>query len=134
MKELKVKNVIIGKQFKNSSNYQKLLEIAKQKKINIFIVEANQKISIEKNIYFNVLWPNSKDAITENSLNNNSLVCKLVYNNFSMLFTGDIEAIAEKAIIKKYDGTDLLNSTILKVAHHRVKIIINRRFFKRGKT
>ena len=134
MKELTVKNVIIGKQFKNSSNYQKLLKIAKQKKINISIVEVNQKISIEKNIYFNVLWPNSKDAITENSLNNNSLVCKMVYNNFSMLFTGDIEAIAEKAIIKKYNGTALLNSTILKVAHHRIKIIINRRIFKRSKT
>ena len=35
-------------------------------------------------------------------INNNSLVCKLNYNKFSMLFTGDIEEIAEKEIVLKY--------------------------------
>ena len=42
--------------------------------------------------------------ISDNSINNNSLVCKLNYKNYSMLFTGDIEAIAEKAILKKYSN------------------------------
>ena len=35
------------------------------------------------------------NMISENAINNNSLVCKLVYKNFSILFTGDIEKIAE---------------------------------------
>ena len=41
-----------------------------------------------------------------------------------MLFTGDIESIAEKEILKSYNdyqnkhNINLLNSTILKVAHH----------------
>lgn len=60
----------------------------------------------------------SENAISENSINNNSLVCKIVYQDFSMLFTGDIEAIAEKAIFEKYKNTSILKSTILKVAHH----------------
>lgn len=58
------------------------------------------------------------NMISENSINNNSLVCKLNYKKFSMLFTGDIEEIAEKSILEKY-RKKALNATILKVAHHR---------------
>lgn len=61
--------------------------------------------------------------ISKNAINNNSLVCKLVYKDFSMLFTGDIEEVAEKAILSEYGrtGANILNSTILKVAHHGSK-------------
>jgi len=38
-----------------------------------------------------------------------------------MLFTGDIEEIAEKKIIEKYTKSDILNCNILKVAHHGSK-------------
>ena len=38
-----------------------------------------------------------------------------------MIFTGDIESIAEKQIINKYVGTKKLKTTILKVAHHGSK-------------
>ena len=43
------------------------------------------------------------NMISENAINNNSLVCKLKFKKFSMLFTGDIEEIAEKAILTKYN-------------------------------
>ena len=57
--------------------------------------------------------------ILENSLNNNSIVCKLYYFNFSILFTGDIERVAENQILKEYQNQQLkLQSTILKVGHH----------------
>lgn len=61
--------------------------------------------------------------IQENIFNNNSIVAKLTYKGFSMLFTGDIEAIAEKEILKEYKNTNIntLKSTILKVAHHGSK-------------
>lgn len=68
-----------------------------------------------------ILWPDIKNRIEENSINNNSLVCKLNYKNFSMLFTGDIEEKAEQALISKYSNTDILKSTILKAAHHGSK-------------
>ena len=69
-----------------------------------------------------------ENKINENILNNNSLICKLVYKDFSMLFTGDIEEIAEKAILKKYKGSQLLKSTILKVAHHGSKTSSSKEF------
>lgn len=60
--------------------------------------------------------------ISENAINNNSIVTKLVYKKFSIMFTGDIEEIAEKEIIDKYSKkSDILKSTILKVAHHGSK-------------
>lgn len=121
MQELKVDNVIIGKQFENTDNYQKLLEIVKENRIKVHIVEVGQKIKIEKNLYFEILWPDPKNVISENNVNNNSLVCKMVYQNFSMLFTGDIEEIAEKTILEKYKNTNILKSTILKIAHHGSK-------------
>ena len=121
MKNLKVKNVIIWKQFEDSENLQEFLKIVKEKNVKVNVVEAGDKISIEKNLYFHVLWPNSSNIITEKILNNNALVCKLYYKNFSMLFTGDIEEVAEKELIKKYTDTNVLNSTVLKVAHHGSK-------------
>jgi len=121
MKEMKVKNVIIGKQFEDSINYQEFLEIVKRKKIRVHVVEAGHRIDIEKDFYFDVLWPSSKSVIGENSINNNSLVCKMVYQSLSILFTGDIEGIAEQTILEKYKDTNMLESTILKVAHHGSK-------------
>ena len=122
MQKLKVENVIIGKQFEDSVNYQEFIKIVNKKKIKVYEAEAYEKISIEENLYFEILWPSSKDIVTENILNNNSLVFKLVYKKFSMLFTGDIEEVAEKRILNKYgNNLKLLNATVLKVAHHGSK-------------
>lgn len=122
MQEIKVNNIIIGKQYKSSENYEEFIKIAKEKKINVKIVEGGEKVSIEDNLYFDIIWPFSDNMISDNSINNNSLVCKLNYKNYSMLFTGDIEAIAEKAILKKYSkNLNILKSDILKVAHHGSK-------------
>ena len=38
-----------------------------------------------------------------------------------MLLTGDIEEIAERKILEEYKNSNILKSTILKVAHHGSK-------------
>lgn len=122
MQEIKVNNVIIGKQYEKCENYKKFIEIVKKKNIKVNVVEAGQKINIERNLFFDVLWPCIDNMISENAINNNSLVCKLKYKNFSMLFTGDIEEIAEKAILAKYSkNKNILKADVLKVAHHGSK-------------
>lgn len=121
MQELKVKKAIIARQFESSNNYKKFIKIAQEKKIKTIVVEAGDLINIEKDIKLRVLWPDSKNKINENVLNNNSLVCKLEYRNFSMMLTGDIEEIAENAILTKYkNNAKILKANILKVAHHRL--------------
>lgn len=121
MEKISVKNVIIGRQFETCDNYDQFVRIVKQKKIKVSIVEAGQTINIEKDLYFNILWTEPKNIIRENVLNNNSLVCKLVYKDFSMMFTGDIEEEAEKVLLNKYKDTKLLKATVLKVPHHGSK-------------
>jgi len=120
IKELKVKKIIISKQGEDSENYKEFLKIVKEKRIKVQVVREGDILRIEKNINFEILWPQDV-LISENILNNNSIVMKLNYNNFSMLFTGDIEQIAEEQIVKKYLNTNKLNSTIIKIAHHGSK-------------
>lgn len=122
LENMKVKNVIIGKQFERSNNYIQFLKATEEKKIKVYEVEAGQRINIDKYTYFDILWPSTQDCIQENKLNNNSLVCKLVSIGTSVLFTGDIEEAAEKQILKKYENNlKLLKTDILKVAHHGSK-------------
>ena len=122
MQEIKVNNVIIGKQYEKCENYKKFIEIVKKKDIKVNEVEAGQKINIERNLFFDILWPCIDNMISENAINNNSLVCKLKYKNLSMLFTGDIEEIAEKSILAKYSkNKNILKADVLKVAHHGSK-------------
>lgn len=118
--KLKVKTVIISKQDEISANYEKFLRIIKQKNIRVMTVKAGDRINIDEHTYFDILFPES-EKIVENILNNNSIVAKVVYKNFSILFTGDIEEIAEKRIVQKYLNTNKLNATVLKVAHHGSK-------------
>lgn len=131
IQELKVKNIIIGKQNEVSTNYSEFIKTAQNKKINIKVVEGKTKIDIEPNIYFDILWPYSNTMISEDAINNNSLVCKLNYKKFSMLFTGDIEEIAEKEILYKYSkNLGVLKSDILKVGHHGSKTSSSNEFIK----
>ncbi len=119
LQEIKISNVIIGKQFESSENYQKFINIVKEKNIKVTLVQAGDRINIEDNIYFDVLWPNMSEKISDNIINNNAMVCKLNYINFTVLFTGDIEEQAENTLIPKYRNN--LSATVLKVAHHGSK-------------
>lgn len=116
LENLKVKNIIISKQVEKSNEFEEILKIVNKKQVNIVEVQSGDIISIDKDVYFKILWPDINNIVDKNTLNNNSIVAKLCYKEFSMLFTGDIEEIAEKEITEKCKED--LNSTILKVAHH----------------
>ena len=125
MENLKVGVVVIGKQGEQSENYKEFLEIAKNKKIKVAQVKAGDKIQIDENTSISILFP-TENLITENVLNNNSLVAKFTYvidksKEFSMLLTGDIEEIAENEIVNMYKSTNKLQANVLKIAHHGSK-------------
>jgi competence protein ComEC len=129
LSELKVKNVIIAKQYESTSQFEEFKKLVEEKNINVIVVKAGQRVNIEKNIYFKILHPTDNE-ITENKINNNALVAKFVYNKFSILFTGDIEEIAEKEILKRYKGTNELQANVLKVAHHGSKTSSTQEFLE----
>ena len=132
LEELRVGQVYISKQEQDSENYQKFLKIVKDKKIKVKVLKQGDCLKIEKNLYFDILWP-IEEQIQENVLNNNAMVMKLRYGKFSMLFTGDIEAIAEEKILDFYKekGESILKSDVLKVAHHGSKTSTTQSFFEK---
>lgn len=127
IERLNVENVIISKQKEDSENYKKFIEIVKQKRVNVIVVKAGNIINIDKSSYLEIIWPEIKQ-IEDNVLNNNSIVAKFIYNNFSVLFTGDIEETAEKQIINKYG--EKLGATVIKIAHHGSKTSSIEEFLK----
>lgn len=65
-----------------------------------------------------VLHPTSTQAIPASDVNDNSLVLRLAYGEFSALLTGDIEAKGETALVGRQAS---LVSTLLKTPHHGSK-------------
>ena len=124
-----MENVIISNQKEKYENIDKLLKIVDKEKINLIVVNKGDKINIENNLYFDVLWPNKETLISDNGINNNSLVLKLNYKAFSCLFTGDVEEIAENKMLQEYkNNEEIFNSVILKVAHHGSKTSSTEKF------
>ena len=122
IENIKIDKILIGIQPQISEQYVELLEISKDKNIKLVELKAGDRLNLEKEIYLEVLWPKENDFIELNTLNNNSLVFKISYKKFSILFTGDIEEIAEKEMLKLYENNkNLLNASILKVSHHGSK-------------
>lgn len=117
LNELEVGKVIIGEQGEMSEQYEKFCEIVKEKKIPTAVVKKGNIVNIEKDVKIKIVFPDT-ELIKENILNNNSLVARLEYKDFKMLFTGDIEAVAEQQLINMYHNGEL-KADILKVPHHR---------------
>lgn len=119
LNNIKVKNIILSKQYEKTPNFEEIISIANRKKIEVLKVEAGDSLHIDRNIKIDILSPNKKLA---EDINDNSIVMKLWYNNFSCLFTGDISKNIENGLISTYNKC--IESDVLKVAHHRFKNII----------
>ena len=125
IENLTVSNLVLTKQLEENDIYKHIVSIAKQKKINLIYVKAGDVITVN-GVKIKILHPQEK-LIAENSINNNSIVFKLEYKSFSILFTGDIENIAEEVILSKNIN---LKADILKVAHHGSKTSSSQRFIE----
>ena len=121
VENLKVDTIILGKQDSEYENCIEFLKLAKAKNVKVISVQAGDVIKIDQYSQFQILWPDSQKMISDNGINNNSILAKFVCREFSMLFTGDIEEKAEKEVLEKYKNTNVLNCDILKVAHHGSK-------------
>ena len=126
LKNIKVENVVISKQYEMTENFEKFLEIVKDKGLNVLVVKKGDVIKVDKWARIEVVFPvaDVKDYISQNAINNNSIVCKFGDRNVSVLFTGDIEKVAEERLVQLYKGSAVLEADILKVAHHRFENLV----------
>ena len=125
LKNIKVKNIILSKQYETTDNFEEIISIVNKKRINIIKVEEGDILSIDKYVRFKIFSP---DKNLTNDINDNSIVMKLEYNKFSCLFTGDISKQIEQKLAKQYGNE--LKSTVLKVAHHGSKTSSDKDFIK----
>lgn len=125
LENIKVDNVVISKQFEITDNFERFLEIVKAKCQKVLCVKKGDVIRVDKSSRIEILFPveDIKKYISQNAINNNSIVCKYVDKNVSVLYTGDIEKIAEEKLVEMYRGTKVLEADVLKVAHHRFENI-----------
>lgn len=112
----------------NSSCDKTVTEALESKQIETSVLKQGDSLVLceEPLCKIDVFWPNlSEEDIynayynpgrTERLKNNTSLVFKLTYGEFTVLFTGDIYKQADKVLTETY-GSEL-KSTVLKVPHH----------------
>ena len=120
IKQFKVDNVYDnGVPRETNSNSVDLHNRLKRGEYNNRCLKAGDTIKINDDYWFEVLSPGPfiRPDFPKQS-NNNSVVMKLHYKHFTMLFTGDIEKPAEEVLVKKYG--DELKADVLKVAHHGI--------------
>lgn len=96
-----------------SSNYQRLLQVARDRDTKIVHLEAGNTF-IWGAVHGTVLWPNT-DAEVRSATNDDSLVLRVEYGSQSLLLAGDIEKPVERALV---DQELAIVSAFLKVPHH----------------
>lgn len=112
-----------------TGSYKNYLKQIKEKKIPYHVLKAGDEVDFFDGVKFNVLGPVKviKDQKGNSDFNNNSIVGRLTYGSFSMMFTGDAEQEEEKTILGK-SGT--LKSDVLKVGHHGSRTSTSPAFLK----
>ena len=114
LKSREIGNVYLAKQLEVTEELKEVRRITQTRKIPVHIVEQGNTIIVDPECRIQILHP-QQEKIVENSSNNNSIVCMLTYQKTKILFTGDIEKIAEEKILNQIN---LPQVDILKIAHH----------------
>ena len=111
-----VERVLTNGQGNDSDIYREWIKLIEKNEIEHTVARAGQQINMGEGALLTVLHPDK--TVTEErtaELNNNSVVLRLTYGNFSFLLTGDIGVEVEDALLA---SNVKLRSTALKVAHH----------------
>jgi len=128
-----VKNFLDSRQKFASKEYERMLHAINEKHIKVIEAKKGMKFDLDSGVRFEVLNPPGNDAwITKvhrgGSVENaNSVVLRLSYGNFSMLFTGDAETETEDLMLK---SAAPLRAQVLKVGHHGSRYATGAKFLE----
>jgi len=119
--KMTVNSLLDSSQTYESDEYEKLLRAVKARKVNYIAAKKGQTFDLGSGVKLEAFNPRGDNHwITEvregGSVENaNSVVLRLTYGNFAMLFTGDAEAETEAEMINAHSP---LRAQVLKVGHH----------------
>jgi competence protein ComEC len=128
-----VKNFLDSGQRYPSKEYVRMLDALDKKGIKAIFAKKGMKFDLDSGVKLEVLNPQGeKQRITEvrrgGSVENaNSVVLRLSYGNFSMLFTGDAETETEDLMM---ESGEPLRAQVLKVGHHGSRYATSARFLQ----
>ncbi|WP_444318707.1 ComEC/Rec2 family competence protein, partial [Megasphaera sp.] len=135
-KDFKIKQIYDNGQSANTAMYRNYLKNIKAKNIAYKTLKKGDTFTLGDDVTFTVLSPGkpftkeNTQGVSESGLtNDNSIVCKMTYGQFSMMFTGDAQKEVEEKILKDYKPADL-KSDVLKVGHHGSKTSSSDAFVK----
>lgn len=100
----------------DSAVYERYVAAARAARVQRRAVRRGERIDLGSGAVAAVLAP-ARPLLrgTDDDLNNNSVVIKLVYGEVSFLLTGDLQAEGEARLLR---GGSNLRATVLKVPHH----------------
>ena len=113
-----------------SSVYKNYMKAIQAKGIPYKSLKTGDTLDFGGGVKFNVLFPTAEFVEIKNggqfdkedrtyNTNNGSIVGKLTYKNFSMMFTGDCEKESEAKIVANNNAKDL-KCDVLKAGHHGI--------------
>ncbi|MFC1656302.1 ComEC/Rec2 family competence protein [Patescibacteria group bacterium] len=116
VKRFEVKKVlIIGTPYHNAF-YKEFLRVINQNEISLNIAQSNSDIKLGNYVFIDVVWPtNSMVGKHFENVNNASLSVRVLFDDYSVLLTGDAEIEQEREIVDS--GFDIW-ADILKAGHH----------------
>jgi len=115
---LKLTNLVVSKETIFAEGGNELLQLAAENNIHVLLMKEGDKMDFS-GASLTCVYPGKR--LTD-SANENSLVLLLEKDNFSMLFTGDLEGEGEDIVCEKLRKLQVEKQikeiTILKVGHH----------------
>ncbi|UZE93205.1 MAG: MBL fold metallo-hydrolase [Candidatus Nealsonbacteria bacterium] len=127
LKRYKVDFILWSGVLKDTGEYKEWKKLIEDEDVKTKIAKIGQKILTPK-IFFDVLHPfEDLEGKEVKNTNNTSIALRLVFNNNSFIFTGDLYKSIEKKLV---DRGLYLNSDILKVGHHGSKTSTSEKFLE----
>jgi competence protein ComEC len=113
IRDFTVKNFSTGSYFISREKFVDMMKLLREKKIPLTTWKRGDKFLLENDMEIVVLNPGPETGTDD--LNNASLVMRIGYGNFSILFAGDIGSDVEEKLILAGNN---LRVDVLKIPHH----------------
>ncbi|MFH1784144.1 MAG: DNA internalization-related competence protein ComEC/Rec2, partial [bacterium] len=109
MEYFPVKEVFIGNSSYPSGDYRRFLRMIKDKEIPLMIVNSPVSYEIGNRIEWSILNPVGTSKVDDDAdVDNNSIVSRFKYKDFSLLLTGDIREGVQIRLARENTGVSVL--------------------------
>ncbi len=116
LRRYRVSSVLMTGVAYKMGKYEEFLSLLKDEGATVILADPARDIDMGDGVHLDVLWPPPGLAgKIAKELNDTSVAFKLTWRENSALFTGDIEAPSEKALLASGQNLD---ADLLKVGHH----------------